>query len=215
MRLSAAQLADRRRFDYQVVSAMSGTLWAARAYACAAGLAHYRRPITTLDQAHRASRYAVTFHVPTLIGPGQIAEQTVIGFDLDVQGYPSTEPNTWIISPHVPYSPHFRRGSPVCTGEIWRTAKGQLLLGQLLNHVARLLNWDEQLSPGYQGWNGAAIAYHRRHYHGRPLTPNLRYPPLPASITHNVAEAGIGSLFELDDAPEAAADYVGLLFEVG
>ncbi len=187
-RLSAAERASRNAFDFQVVSAMSGTTWTATAYATTHDLERRARAVTREQDGARASKYLVSFAVPTLIGPGRFAETTVVGFDTDVGDYPYSEPLTWIACDHVPYSPHFRKGSPVCIGPLWRAAEGRMLLGQLFNHVARMLNWDERLEPGYGGWNPAAVAYHRRHY-GRPLNPGLRYPPLPVGITHPGAGA--------------------------
>lgn len=75
-----------------------------------------------------------------------------------------------------------------------------MLLGQLFNHVARMLNWDEELPAGYAGWNGAAIKYHRRHYRGKPLNPQLRYPVPPVSITHGIKPASAAPLVDRGEA---------------
>lgn len=175
----------RLRLDFEVVARMNGDVFHAAAYASMADLAKGREPIESGDRAGHASAYLVEYFVPTLIGPGRFAETTSISVDLNVADYPYGEPATAIASPHVPFSPHFRAGMPVCTGEIWREHHGRMLLGSLLVHIARLLNWDEQLrGGGYEGWNGEAIAYHRANYGSRPLNPGLRYPALPTEITH-------------------------------
>jgi len=73
--------------------------------------------------------------------------------------------------------------APVCLGETWLNAEGAMLLGQLFVHIAKLLNWDEVgRGSGYSGWNGEAIAYHKRVYGDKPLNPDLRYPSVPAYI---------------------------------
>lgn len=184
--LSVHELRKRLELDFIVVERMNGDLLRAEAYRTHDDLAQRRNRIVAAVDGHEATRYRVAFAIPTLVGPGTFASSTEIGFDLGVPSYPHAEPATWIISPHVPYSPHFRRGFPVCIGEIWQLAQGRMLLGSLLVHVARLLNWDEVArGGGYVGWNAEAIAYHQRHYQGRPLNADLRYPTLPAEITHD------------------------------
>jgi hypothetical protein len=164
---------------------MRGTLIDAQAYRSSEDLERARNPIAAVGDAHLAIKYKVTFRVPTLIGPGPMADATTIGFDLSTGNYPFSEPATWIISPHVPYSPHFKKGAPVCIGEIWKAGKGRMLLGQLFVHIAKLLNWEEvSRGGGYVGWNGAAIDYHARVFGGKPITPGLVYPALPIDITH-------------------------------
>lgn len=186
-KLTPEQLRSRLRFDFQVCQRLFGNILTGEAYRTTTNLEQRRNPVTLLDEGQFARKYRVDFHVKTLIGQGQFANTTTIGFDLDVPNYPFDEPITWLISSHVPYSPHFKSGSPVCIGEIWRAAEGHLLLGQLFIHIARLLNWDEVArGGGYQGWNGEAIAYHKRVYRGRPITENLHYPMLPTEIVYGL-----------------------------
>lgn len=205
--LSPQQLASRLRLDYQVVSAMNHVVFDAAAYSSRLALAVGHDPIGE-DRAADATAYRVEFTVPTLIGPGQLAPTTTVGVDLNVRDYPYAEPSIFLIGDQVPYSPHFKAGMPVCIGEIWTEARGNLLLGQLLVHVARLLNWDETIrGGGYEGWNGAAMAYHRAHYGDRPLNPELRYPTVPVAITHGVSPQPLFAPATTATAqrPEAAA----------
>lgn len=191
MRLTPAQQGSRRALDYEVIERMTGGIWTATAFESADDLAGRRRPITSAAGGSQAKWYQVRFDVPTLVGRGKLEPATEIGFGLTSGNYPYSEPITWIISKNVPYSPHFKAGSPVCLGEIWSEARGRMLLGQLFNHVARMLNWDERMrGGGYRGWNGAAIDHHQQAYHGRPITPNLRYPVLPVDITHGLGAVG-------------------------
>ncbi len=53
-----------------------------------------------------------------------------------------------------------------------------MLIGHLVIHIVQLLNWDENLNPGYSGYNGQAVKWWDEHI-GRPLDPNLVYPSLP------------------------------------
>jgi hypothetical protein len=196
MSLTPAQLQSRRRLDYRIVRVMAGEVLRPEAYRTAEDLEHRTNPITSERDGHLATKYLVTFRVPTLIGPGRFAEETAIGFDLAVRDYPYAEPHTWIVSKHVPYSPHFRAGYPVCIGEVWCEEEGRWLLGHLLRHIARLLNWDEVArGGGYVGWNRDAVAYHRRVYNDRPLDPGLRYPVLPLAVTHNATTQRHEELF--------------------
>jgi hypothetical protein len=210
MALTAAQRRSRLAFDWEVSQAMNGEVIHAVAYRTTADLEAQRNPITSLADAGDATKYRVDFHVPTLVAAGRFVPVTTIGFDLDTGDYPISEPATWIVSDHTPWSPHFRRGSPVCLGELWTEAKGNMLLGQLFVHIAKLLNFDERRRPGYAGWNGEAIAWHKQHYGDSPLTPHLRYPALPVHLTHGVAPSaglfepvsgGAAALFSATSAP--------------
>lgn len=195
----------RRRFDFSVVSGMRCPVFDFQAYATVDDLTARRRPITGEQGADRASKYHFTFRVPTLVGPGRFSQQTEIGVNTDVVDYPVKEPSTWVISPDVPWSPHFLRGAPVCLGhEAWRDRKGHVTLGHLVLHLARLLNWDEPgRGPGYVGWNGAAIEYHRRHHAGKPLDPSIAYPTFP------------GWLSGIPDTPQPQFEIVGKTFTQG
>jgi|SRR5215472_12308045 len=190
MRLTAQQLRSRYALDYRVVTALDGPVIAVRAFRSSRDLESNRNPITTPDDGHLAQRYRIDYHVPTLIGPGRWQQTTSVGFDLfSADNYPFGEPVTSVISAETPYSPHFRKGAPVCIGEFWQEANGQLLLAHLVLHVARLLNWDEVArGGGYQGWNGEAIRYHREHYGNRALNPDLKLPVPPVHLTHDALD---------------------------
>jgi hypothetical protein len=175
-------LARRRRFDFAVLTDMRCAVFDFTAYANIADLNASQRAITDVDGAVRASKYRLVLQIPTLIGPGRYSDQTEIGVNTDVVDYPINEPGTWVISPDLPWSPHFRSGMPVCLGkEAWQEHCGHVTLGHLVLHLARLLNWDEKgRGSGYRGWNGDAIDYHRKYYRGRRLNWNLTYPTLPS-----------------------------------
>ena len=205
--LTPDQLRSRLDLDFRVLHDMSSPLFTATAFRSAADLRQRRTPVLHATDGRDATHYLVTFHVPTLIGPGRFSATTTIGLDLTVRGYPFVEPLTWLESDPVPFSPHFKRGAPVCIGEAWQQAGGRMLLGQLVIHVCRMLNWDEiARGGGYVGWNPDAIAYHHEHYGDRPLTEGLAYPTLPAHLTHGV-EPRHGPGFALLDA-DADADAV-------
>jgi hypothetical protein len=184
------ELAQRRQFDFRVVSDMLCPTFHFQAYRTTSDLEFDRNRITSVEEATAAGKYKMTLRVPTLIGPGEMSEETVFGVDLDVADYPLTEPATWVISRPIPWSPHFADGRPICIGaEFWLARKGHVTLGHLVEHVARMLNWDEKgRGSGYRGWNGAAIDYHKKHYRGRSLDPALVYPTLPSWIYGTEAE---------------------------
>ncbi|WP_066375831.1 hypothetical protein [Herbidospora mongoliensis] len=190
MGLRAAELVERRRFDHRVVSGMRGPLFDFQAYRTSADLQDSRDPVTRAEDAGEVSKYQMTLRVPTLIGAGEFRPETVFGVDLDVRDYPLTEPLTWVVSDPVPWSPHFQKGSPICIGaEFWTARKGHVTLGDLVIHIARLLNWDEKgRGGGYVGWNPEAIDHHAEHYRGRPLDPELQYPALPTWLLGAPAE---------------------------
>ncbi len=180
-------MSDRWKFDHRVITEMAATtdLFTVEAYATAADIR--LRRLAHPDMTPRA--YTVTYHVPTLIGEGkgrgEFAPRTEMSIDLATPGYPLSPPNVVVISPHMPYSPHFRIGSPVCIGsEIWGDRRGHVTLGHLVIHLAKLLNWDEEMrGGGYVGWNAAAIAFHKRVFKSQPLNPDLVYPGLPKFLT--------------------------------
>jgi len=184
-RLSPDQLKRRLAFDFKVCQRMFGVVFSGEAYRNSTDLQKRRNLITLPGDGYLARKYRVDFHVRTLIGPGSFADTTTIGFNLEAENYPYEEPHTWLISPHVPYSPHFRRKTPsVCIGPIWEDADGDMLLGELFVHIARLLNWDGD--KGYRGWNPEAVAFYLNTYGERPLTPGLRYPLLPTDLVHGL-----------------------------
>jgi len=170
---------------------MRSTIFDFQAYRTTADLQQDRNRITRAEDASAASKYKMTLRVPTLVGPGTWSDETIFGVDLEVADYPLTEPATWLISSPIPWSPHFATGRPICIGwEFWVERKGHVTLGDLVEHVARMLNWDEKgRGSGYRGWNAEAIAYHAKHYKGRALNPQFSYPTPPAWIYGTKAES--------------------------
>lgn len=172
----------RRVLDFKIARDMCGPTFLAEAYRSADDRDQRRRAVVSEDEAGNASSYRFAFKIPTLVARDVFAPMTEIGVDTDVADYPLKEPRTSILSSHVPWSPHFMRGAPVCIGgEFWLPRRGHVTIGHLALHLARLLNWDEKgRGPGYVGWNGEAVNYQREKYHGRPLDPNVVYPILPS-----------------------------------
>jgi hypothetical protein len=138
--------------------------------------------ITEAADARYAEQYRVQLRCRTLIGPGQYGDVTRVRIDVSGAGYPMSSPSVWPLDTPLPWSPHFAEGAPVCLGSFWR-AEGSRPLAELVVHIARLLNWDEMLSPGYMGWNPEAIEWWRRHVN-QPLTPHMVYPKLPEDLLY-------------------------------
>ena len=108
--MKAAELIQRRKFDFRILDDMRGLVFSFRAYQSTSDLRRDRNQITTKAAAGVASKYAMTLRVPTLIGPGKFAAETTFGVDTDVADYPMAEPLTWLISKPIPWSPHFLAG---------------------------------------------------------------------------------------------------------
>jgi hypothetical protein len=178
-------LAERQEFDLRVLAGMRCETFTFEGYRTTPDLESRRRASYGPDAGAGVTRYRWTFRVPTHISRYELAPVTEIGVSTDVDDYPRVPPQTWIISSHVPWSPHFRKGAPVCIGgELWQPTGGHITLGELVINIAHLLNWDEKgRGAGYVGWNGAAIDYHKSHYGGRPINPGLRYPVLPGWLS--------------------------------
>ena len=90
-----------------------------------------------------------------MVGPGRYSNETTVRFDLFADNnYPESEPPCFVIESELPWSPHFHPELSVCTGDIWDEADGNMLLGELMVHVAKLLNFDEPFTTdvelGYQ-----------------------------------------------------------------
>jgi hypothetical protein len=179
------ELAERRIFEFRVLNEMRCATFDFEAYRTMPDLRQRKRAALNLADSSAVSKYRWIFRVPTHISRTQLTSQTEIGVNTDVIDYPRKPPSTWILSDHVPWSPHFLRGAPVCVGdELWAPASSHITLGELAIHIAHLLNWDEKVGgPGYAGWNGDAIAHHQRMYGGRPVNPDLKYPTLPAWLS--------------------------------
>jgi hypothetical protein len=197
-KLSPDDLRSRLRFDYQVCQRMFGPIISGEAYRNATDMKLNRNPITSLSEGHLALKYRVDFHMKTLIAKDRYTNLTTIGIDLEVRNYPFDEPLTWVISKFIPYSPHFKSGEGACTGKLWEIANGRMLLGELLVHIARMLNWDTTMQRTsktrggnktndiYEGWNAEAARYYYDKFGTAPITRDLPYPLLPTDLIHGL-----------------------------
>ena len=188
-RYTDTQRRTRIGFDYLSCTEMArrSDVLRLEAYATPGDLRARTGAIADPADGHRAVHYLATYHpLKTLCGPGEFMDTTSIHIDLLANGnYPFSAPASWVVT-RMPWSPHFKQGTVVCIGDLW-DKRGTTLLGHLIRHHARLLNWDELLrGGGYVGWNGEAIAWHASHYGGRPLTEGLIYPELPAEVVYGV-----------------------------
>jgi hypothetical protein len=179
--LDLDDIQSRLRFDYQVATLMSDPLMRVEAYRNVDDLRARRDAITSIADGHLATHYRVEYNIRTLVDRGKYSPQTIVHFDLFANNnYPLSEPSCFVVGEEMPWSPHFWRGYPICIGDIWEQAEGSMLLGQLLIHIAKLLNFDEPAqTPGYEGYNGEAIEYWETVLGRRPITGNLVYPKLP------------------------------------
>jgi hypothetical protein len=142
-----------------------------------------RNPVQSVDEGHLATYYRVEYNIKTLAGRGRYSNKTTISYDLfGDNDYPESEPVCFVISEPVPWSPHFHpETGKVCLGPAWSDSEGDMLLGELMAHVARLLNFDEPEydNPNYVGWNGEAVAYWVKERDRQPITKDLPYPIPP------------------------------------
>jgi len=181
--LTADELRSRLSFDYQTVMLMSCPLMMVEPYRNLDDLLARRNMITSLDQGHLAVHYRVKYKLNTLVGPGRYSNETTVRFDLFADNnYPESEPPCFVIEGELPWSPHFHPELSICTGSIWEEADGNMLLGELMVHVAKLLNFDEpftsDVEPGYQP---EAARYWVDELGQRPIS-KLVYPQLPHRI---------------------------------
>jgi hypothetical protein len=179
-------LRSRLRHDYQVVTLMRSPLMVVEAYQSVDDLNTRRNAIQSIAEGHLATYYRVDYHIKTLIGRGLYSDMTTVKFDLFADNdYPLSEPVCKVIDSPMPWSPHFDdEDAPICTGDGWKEAEGHMLLGELMVHVAKLLNFDEPpyKDPTYVGWNGEAIRYWESVLGRQPITKNLPYPVLPVLV---------------------------------
>lgn len=180
-------LRSRLRFDYQTIMAMSCPLMTVEAYRNCDDLLARHNPITSEADGHLAVHYRVKYDIQTLVGPGRYSDSTTVRFDLFANNnYPYTEPACFVIETEskTPWSPHFLEGHHVCIGPSWERAEGQMLLGELMVHVAKLLNFDEPPyeDPNYGGWRPEAIEYWVKELERQPISKKLEYPPLPQKV---------------------------------
>jgi hypothetical protein len=175
------ELAGRRAFDLRVLSDMRCAPFDFEAYRTMADLERRRSMVTDPAAGAAVTKYRWIFRIRTHISRDRFAPQTEIGVNTDVADYPRNPPGTWILSSHVPWSPHFRQNAPVCIGpELWAPTGGHITLGELAINIAHLLNWDEAgRGSGYAGYNLDAVQHHKKFYRGRPIDPDMSYPVLP------------------------------------
>ncbi len=205
--LTPDQLRSRLALDWRVIEAMACPTFVGHAYATRADLDTDHNRITSADDGHRARFYRLVFNVPTLAKGGALTPRTDVGVDLGVAGYPIAEPTSWCLTSPSPWSPHFEPNSgSICTGTMWQTGDGEQLLGHLVVHIARLLNWQEDVRggrPSYNGYNAGSIDHWLDRYQARPLNPELRYPVLPAWLFGQVEEPQ----FEFVSEPQATFEW--------
>jgi hypothetical protein len=188
-KLNDEQLQSRLRFDWTICQQMNGPLVTIRAFKSLADLRGGKNPVVKEQDGHRACVYLVEFRVRSLVGEGKYHDRFEVSIDLLAGGsYPYSVPACFVTSKPIPWSPHFLpdKGA-ICLGEQWTEGRGTLLLGWLIIHICKLLNFDEpDREPSYSGWNAAAVNYWRRVLKRQPITKGLVYPTLPAQVTHEV-----------------------------
>jgi hypothetical protein len=189
-KLTDDELRSRLSFDYQTVMLMSCPLMMVEAYRNLDDLLARRNLITSPEQGHLAVHYRVKYNLKTLVGRGLYSNSTTVRFDLFADNnYPESEPPCFVIDSQLPWSPHFHSQLAVCTGEIWEEADGNMLLGELMVHVARLLNFDEPPnSTVEEGYQPDAARYWLNELGRRPIS-RLVYPQLPQRVPPLAIEA--------------------------
>jgi hypothetical protein len=195
--LTLQQRQDRLRYDYSVVMKMRSPLINITAYRNPDDLEKRRNPIVSDENGHLATHYLVTYYIKTLTGPDRYSNKTSVKIDLLANGnYPYSPPACWVIDSELPWTPHFTKAHPICIdADLWHDSKGRMLLGDLLKHIAKLLNFDEiPRTPGYNGYTPEAAEYWRTKLGGRPITPNLIYPQLPMEDIANKSEGPNGPM---------------------
>jgi hypothetical protein len=172
---------SRREFDHRVLDGMAGPSLAVTAFPTARDLSRGANAISVVG-AIEPMAYRITIRQRTLVGPESWAPETVIGVNTEGAVYPTSEPQVWAVNKPYPWSPHWHpEHGTFCIGPFWRLHQGKALVGDLVTHVARLLNWDETLEKGYVGWNPAAVArYWARN--ARPLIDGVHYPVVPSYL---------------------------------
>ncbi len=190
-RLTADELRSRLSFDYQTVTLMSCPLMEVEAYRNEDDLRAQRNKITSPEEGHLAVYYRVKYNLKTLVARGRYSNSTTVQFDLFADNdYPQSEPACSVMMPEseLPWSPHFHPLFPICIGPIWKQSDGNMLLGELMVHVAKLLNFDEPPNPTIEhGYQPDAARYWVNELGRQPIS-KLVYPTLPVQI-HRVDSA--------------------------
>ncbi|MEO5927528.1 MAG: hypothetical protein ABIO72_02380 [Patescibacteria group bacterium] len=137
--------------------------------------------------AGEARAYVARFSYRMLNRSKAPLDEVGVLFDLMSGGnYPESTPSAQVVSRPLPFSPHVGASGAVCLGESWRLSQGQQLLGELVVHVARLLNLDEPNPASLDGFDPDALSYWRTVLHGRPLNPGLRLPEVPVDLVYGL-----------------------------
>lgn len=185
--LSPEELKSRLLLDYRVTARMHSPLMQVAAYRSFDDLRKRRNPISSEAEGHLATHYLVNYSVKTLTGPGVYSDRTNVRVDLLANNnYPYSDPSCWAFESKLPWSPHFRKSDGwICLGEVWEQSEGAMLLGELLVHIAKLLNFDEApRGNGYKGYSREAIEYWKNVLGYAPITRNFPYPPLPVDLLY-------------------------------
>lgn len=191
-RLAPAELRSRLAFDYRTLAGLSREATGKiEAYASISGIGRQSRLSAEAGEDGLATAYLVEYRFTHLIGRGRTHASATAVFDLQSGGnYPFTSPGAAFISRPVPWTPHVHPASGIiCLGDGWANAAGHMLLGQLVVHVMRLMNFDEPRTWADAHWNASADAYWHAELGRRPFLPDLRYPRLPVEITHGIPDA--------------------------
>jgi len=218
-RFTKEDLGDRLAYDFEIIQAMNSdpqnTIFKATAFDSKIAAQKNQNPILDQRRARSAKFYVVGYNIRSLSGKGIYHQSFTLMVDVMGGGnYPWSEPTCTITSRPLPWSPHFHPAHGlVCQGEFWDASK---TLGSLLNHVARLLNWEEKdRGSGYEGWNGEAIRYWRSALKSKPLN-KLIYPTASKTVG-NQASVEEELVFVVDESASQAVnkpEAEDLIFEV-
>jgi len=202
--LTPAERAQRLRLDQRLLAALDAADCPLHVsgHRSAEDVRAARDPVPPGDPSP-PSHYRVVYDFDTLRGPGERHRPTVVHVaPLASGGYPVTPPSAWVVSDVIPWTPHFAANVPICHGgHMWIANRTQLV--DYVIHIGKLLNFDEPPpTPGYHGYNGAAVAYWRDRMELQPLDPGLRFPTIrPEDVMR------VGAFRRAADAAPAAGRF--------
>jgi hypothetical protein len=176
--LTPVERRERQRADHRLLAALDADNCPIRVsgHRTAEDVRANRAPVS-VDDPVPPDHYRVVYDFDTLRGPGRRHRPTVVHVAPLANGaYPTTAPSAWVVSKVIPWTPHFAANVPICHGtHVWIANRTQLV--DYVTHIGKLLNFDEPPpTPGYHGYNGAAVAYWHDTMRLRPLDPDLRFP---------------------------------------
>jgi len=186
-KLSMKNLRSRLVYDYTLMRSIEGPMIKSEAYRTMSSLRARRHAITNINHAGEAEFYRIEYNVKALIGPGRYHNHFVCVIDSLAEGnYPASCPEAHFISKPLPWSPHvLDADGSICLGHsTW--VPFETLFSYLVTHIAKLLNCDENLTPGYIGWNPEAAEYWEDVLKRKPITRNLPYPVPSSELTHGI-----------------------------